>query len=228
MVLASIFALAYTVGRSWQESWAILCHGEPFPRPHCTSLMHLSLRRYCLFGDTVNTASRMESNGIAGRIHCSATTSDLLSASGLFDIALRGAIDVKGKGTMTTYWLEGAKERNEKANGLAIERTQNMVQELLDAEKDHSEGSGDEFDDIPLIGDVVSLLHVVALPVLSLFPSVANGRGRQCARKYQFATLKCWRASPVLGFALSGIVGAFCGLPSPISCQVQTFTAVRA
>ncbi len=59
---------------------------------------------YDLWGDTVNTASRMESHGEPGRIHISAVTKELLAKG--FQTSERGQIDVKGKGLMHTYWLE--------------------------------------------------------------------------------------------------------------------------
>ncbi|KAM8722710.1 guanylate cyclase soluble subunit beta-2, partial [Acanthopagrus schlegelii] len=62
--------------------------------------------RYCLFGDTVNTASRMESHGLPDHIHLSPSTYSELKDAG-FNIQKRGQIEVKGKGQMTTYFLLG-------------------------------------------------------------------------------------------------------------------------
>ena len=60
---------------------------------------------YDLWGDTVNTASRMESHGLPGRIHVSAATHAVLRTA--FDFEARGTIDIKGKGPMETYLLVG-------------------------------------------------------------------------------------------------------------------------
>lgn len=63
---------------------------------------------YDVWGDTVNTASRMESQGEVGRIQLSTATRTRLGDS--FVLEQRGEIDIKGKGRMETWWLLGTTE----------------------------------------------------------------------------------------------------------------------
>jgi Adenylate and Guanylate cyclase catalytic domain len=64
--------------------------------------------RFQLFGDTVNTAARMESTGLQNRIHVSMETAELLKAAGkhYWLKPREDKIVARGKGELTTYWLD--------------------------------------------------------------------------------------------------------------------------
>jgi len=65
--------------------------------------------RYCLFGDAMNTSSRMMSFGQEQNIHVSGAVKGLLPAA--YTVKERGKVTVKGKGEMVTYWVESKANR---------------------------------------------------------------------------------------------------------------------
>jgi class 3 adenylate cyclase len=60
---------------------------------------------YDIWGDTVNTASRKESNGEAGKVNISQSTYEEIKGETRFTLESRGKIQGKGKGEMEMYFV---------------------------------------------------------------------------------------------------------------------------
>eukprot|EP00980_Cylindrotheca_fusiformis_P014634 scaffold3974_cov140-Cylindrotheca_fusiformis.AAC.6 len=104
--------------------------------------------RFQLFGDTMNTAARMEQTGERHRVQLSQASADLLKEAGLgkWIMPRRSKIFVKGKGHMQTYWLRKTKAPKLKESD--VQGDMNTVAETDDMyeESDSEEETGLAFD----------------------------------------------------------------------------------
>ncbi|MBD2554991.1 PAS domain S-box protein [Limnothrix sp. FACHB-708] len=116
---------------------------------------------YDLWGDTVNIASRMESQGEAAKIQVTASTAALLGDQ--FVLEPRGPWQVRGRGEMLTYWLVGERppvpdpDFAERAGEIADDPRMNHLNNFRDSnpgdfDPDRAAGSDHPADDRPVAG----------------------------------------------------------------------------
>ncbi len=73
--------------------------------PVVAGIVGIKKFQYDIWGDTVNTANRMESSGEAGKVNISQDTYKLIKGDPRFSFEPRGKVDVKGKGEMEMYFV---------------------------------------------------------------------------------------------------------------------------
>eukprot|EP00980_Cylindrotheca_fusiformis_P014230 scaffold3752_cov137-Cylindrotheca_fusiformis.AAC.4 len=133
--------------------------------------------RFQLFGDTVNTASRMESSGEPSRIQLSQVSADMLEEAGLASwiIPRNTKMFVKGKGEMQTYWLRRSTRLiNPKATG------QKSGMGTLDEEAEtegSSEASEDGNNEIEAMNKTERLVEYSVEVLASLLEQIVGSRG---------------------------------------------------
>jgi hypothetical protein len=109
--------------------------------------------RFQLFGDTMNTAARMESTGRANCIQISQSTADLLKEGGYENMTIPRSQKtlVKGKGEMQTYWLRSTRSKRlrAKSSSRPMESTiseEETEEEAFSSSENVSDKESDFFD----------------------------------------------------------------------------------
>jgi adenylate cyclase len=80
--------------------------------PIVAGIVGIKKFQYDVWGDTVNTASRIESNGEVGKVNISETLFHLIKNEDCFSFDYRGSIQAKGKGELKMYFVEKAESKN--------------------------------------------------------------------------------------------------------------------
>jgi class 3 adenylate cyclase/Flp pilus assembly protein TadD len=106
-VEASIAVLCLPL--TWPDGEKLLLRIGVHDGPVVAGVIATERMQYDVWGDTVNVASRLESSGEPGRIHISHQLRDALVREGQgspWKTTLRGETELKGKGKLTTYWID--------------------------------------------------------------------------------------------------------------------------
>eukprot|EP00980_Cylindrotheca_fusiformis_P017082 scaffold5247_cov130-Cylindrotheca_fusiformis.AAC.1 len=137
--------------------------------------------RFQLFGDTMNTAARMESSSERNRIQISHVTAELLVASGLsaWIIPRKRSVFVKGKGEMQTFWLSTKVAKGSKSSKSRNEMS--TLSETLSNSSDSSSRSGafddNDLDDIEAMTKRERLVEYNVEVLSSLLQQIIASRG---------------------------------------------------
>lgn len=119
--------------------------------------------QYDIWGNAVNVASRMDSTGELDGIQVTQEVRDILITKG-YPFTCRGPIQVKGKGSMITYFLDGP-SNNTKSNQMNVIKT-NSNNNTDAVEKTVNSSSGTVW--------LVLLMHLIEQLILKRFPKISS------------------------------------------------------
>ena len=100
------FIKAYNLKKESEERPAFQMRAGIHTGPVVAGIVGVKKFQYDIWGDAVNTASRMESSGAVGYVNISQTTYDLIKDEPLFHFQSRGKIQAKGKGEIGMYFVQ--------------------------------------------------------------------------------------------------------------------------